>query len=455
MTTRASLTKTSIATGTAGSLAHSTGLFCLILAPAVLAFLILYGQRLPFPYQDDYKALLAFVTQYVHASGLTARSLQIAVFEYNNYRLIFEHSVVAAQVELTHRVNFALLTALGDCFLLGIFVLLWCSFGRKPTRNNLLHFFPVSLLFFSLSYWETLNWAEASLQNVPVIFFALAALYFLSPQSSAIVRYGRFFLACIAALLSCCSSPNGFMLAPVGLLMLISLSRYRRAVLWCLIFVLPLSAYLCHPTKHAERYHFHLRQVFYFFAFLGGAFPLRFIAFTVGVTVLAVVVWAVRSGFVRKNPVLAFLSLWIVFTAGPVAAIRESVSSRYSMYSLLMLICCYVFLLDRFEAAPLGFEQRPLVRAVQQYFFEIVVICSLCFYIQMSFRAYRELHKRREMVIAGLKFYLENPQANSPQMDPLVDKLFPDEKLFELYMLNRAKAERIYTVPPENEIQRY
>lgn len=250
----------------------------LVLLPPALSYLLLYLLRLPFPYQDDFTAVLAFAVRDDQAHGLAAKVMNIVATSYNNYHLIFQHLIVASEVELTHRVNFGFLTGLGNLFLMGIALLLWFLFEREvfegePRRNKVIAFLPVSLLFFGLSYWETLNWAMAELQNLPVIFFALAALYLLVPHRTAKTGYGWFVLACVAACLSCCSSANGFLLAPVGVALLVSCRRYGRAGLWLLSFIAPLYAYQYHGPEPAVRYGFHAKQILQFVAFFGGALP--------------------------------------------------------------------------------------------------------------------------------------------------------------------------------------
>lgn len=210
-------------------------LLLLVLLPALPAIFILYIQRLPFPYQDDFKAILAFAVPYLQAHGPAAKAFLIATFQYGDYKLIFDNVAVAASLEATHHVSFAFLTALGDFFVFGVFGLLWYAFRQQFGRaTSLLYFLPVSLVWFALTYWETLNWAEASLQNLPVVFFALAAMLLIAPtrvsgaQDLVEVSKVRFLAGCVAALLGGCCSPNAFLLAPVGLLLLLSRRAYVR-----------------------------------------------------------------------------------------------------------------------------------------------------------------------------------------------------------------------------------
>jgi energy-coupling factor transporter transmembrane protein EcfT len=65
------------------------------------------------------------------------------------------------------------------------YFLLHISFGSyrrdgSSLRCQLMEFLPISMLFFSLNYWETFNWAAPDLQNLSVILFSLLAIRVLS-----------------------------------------------------------------------------------------------------------------------------------------------------------------------------------------------------------------------------------------------------------------------------------
>src|ERR1700744_109448 len=95
-----------------------------VLLPAILAFGTLYRQALIFPFQDDYAVILSFAADYERLPSFASKLLDVATTQTIEYKIIFEHFVVASEMELTHHINFALLTAIGDLFLLPIGYLL-------------------------------------------------------------------------------------------------------------------------------------------------------------------------------------------------------------------------------------------------------------------------------------------------------------------------------------------
>jgi hypothetical protein len=172
-----------------------------VLLPAIAAFGILYRRSLSVPYQDDYDAIIAFAVRYGQLPTLKAKVLEIATVQHNEYKLGFEHFIVAAELELTHHLNFTFLTVLGDLFLLPLGYLLWRTYQQdeRGLDRRLLAFLPISLLFFSLTYWENLNWATTGLQNTPVVLFSLLAISFIAPGKTPSVAH--LLLGCLGAAL--------------------------------------------------------------------------------------------------------------------------------------------------------------------------------------------------------------------------------------------------------------
>jgi hypothetical protein len=154
-----------------------------VLLPAVAAYWISYRQQLTVPYQDDYAVVLAFAGDYDRLPTLRAKVLDIATEQVNEYKLALAHSIIASEMETTHHVNFAVLTTLGNLFLLPIGYLLWLTYQEDGMSLNrrLLEFLPISFLFFSLTYWPNLNWTTAGLVNNPIILFSLLSIFFCFP----------------------------------------------------------------------------------------------------------------------------------------------------------------------------------------------------------------------------------------------------------------------------------
>ncbi len=431
-------------------------IFLLVFAalfPGMVALGILYRESPSVPYQDDYRTILAFAADYQQLPSLKAKLLNIATKQSNEYKLGFEHLIVASEMELTRHLNFAFLIALGNLFLLPIGFLLWLTYqqGERALSLRLLEFLPISLLFFALTYWENFDWAMTGLQNTPVILFSLLAIYLLAPEKTFRTARAYPLLACLAAGLAGFSSANGFLLGPVGLLILLPRRAYAHSLAWCASFVVPLAAYLYHyqhPVESFYRWSYITRPLF-FLAFLGCVAPFRWAAALLGLVTLTVLVLAVRFRYDRTNPVAFYFAVWIVATGALVAWVRGGtgffVASRYSIYSNLFLIFCYGFLAHDLPRRLPRFNRRRF------YITSVVIAAGICFIADLG--AYQKLGARRRMVLSGIEFYRARPEVNSPMIDPLVEATFPKEKAIEQGILTRAIQEHIYTLPPKQEIR--
>ena len=99
-----------------------------MLLPAIIAYWVLYRQALFVPYEDDYAVVLAFAANYDRLPTWRAKVLDIATEQENEYKLAFAHSIIATEIEMTGHLNFAVLTTLGNLFLLPIGYLLWLTY---------------------------------------------------------------------------------------------------------------------------------------------------------------------------------------------------------------------------------------------------------------------------------------------------------------------------------------
>jgi hypothetical protein len=428
----------------------TTLLLLAVLLPAVVAFGILYRQALTVPYLDDYNAVVAFAIDYEQSPNSEAKLLEIATKQHNEYKRSFANSVVAAELEFTHHLNFTFLTVLGDLFLLPIGFLLWKTYqgSERDLNRRLLEFLPVSLLFFSLSYWENLNWAMTGLQNTPVILFSFLAIYLLAGRDFP-SRGVRFLFACLAAALAAFTSANGFLLGPVGVLMLLPRRAYSRSLGWCASFILPLIPYLYHYTHYTPPTFIagnslYLSRVLSFLAFFGGVSPNRWVAALLGLVILAILLVAIRSRFDRANPTAFYFTVWVVATGGVVSWVRGAMAfqtvSRYSIYSCLALIFCYSFLAWYLPIGSPNFHRR------RYYVTSAVVAAGLC--LLGDFDANRNLEARRRMALTGIENYRADPKNNSPMNAPLLPSILLDEKQFEHEVLTQAIERGIYTLPP-------
>jgi hypothetical protein len=414
-----------------------------VVLPAVVEFTILYRQAFDIPYQDDYAAILAFAREYRQLPGFSAKALEVLTQQTNDYKLAFAHFIVACDLEATGHLNFPFLVMLGNLFLLLIAYLLWRTYRSPSPRSlnqRLVEFLPISLLLFAPFYWETLDWSMAGLQNIPVIFFSLLSIILLVATNPGKSGLGRSLLAGLSAVLAALSSANGFLLAPIGLLILLPRKALSAAALWCACFLLPVAVYLYHYVPH--RYSAHVlhsaplnEKVFYFFALLGCAILHPWVAAFFGVALAAIFALSVRSRFDRMHPVSFYFTLWVLATAALVGGLRGAIASRYSIYSVLVFIYAYFYLVSYLSGRVSGSTLKRFSIAA--------IACSFLFFAAGIFKGNQRLSERRAIVLAGMAHYRANPELNSPMIDPIVLEYWPEEPEFERIELNSALRDHL------------
>ena len=73
---------------------------------------------------DDFQAIVSFVLIFKQLPSLGSKMLFIVAAQHDEYKLIFEHAIVAVQIALLGRIHFDLLILLAHLALLGILWLL-------------------------------------------------------------------------------------------------------------------------------------------------------------------------------------------------------------------------------------------------------------------------------------------------------------------------------------------
>jgi hypothetical protein len=424
--------------------------------PALVVYAVLFREALAIPNLDDYDAVLDFSLNLAQLHSLHDRLLYVIAAQHGEYKLIFEHAVLAVQLALLHHISFSLLIALGNLFLLPIFFIYQRNyFSDEPsTTARLVLFLPVSYLLFQLNYAETVDWAMGSLQNLPVIAFALLAIHLLARGGPA-QRRADFWMACLSAAVACTCSANGFLLAPVGILLLLQQRSYRKIAVWTIIFPLMLAVYLYKYTYLPFPPHIGIIwKVLFFLSFTGAAvenmhgLPVRHLAIFLGVAICAVFAHALKTRYRRSHPFAFYTALWIFLSAMMAASVRTamglqlSLSGRYKIYCDLLLIFCYGYIAQRIRGS--GVPKRS-----QRLLYVVALSLAIIFSAASDVLGYKLLEKRRQRILAGIYQYLADPSTMTPMINPneTVSSFIVNEQVLARVRLNRALQSGIYTLP--------
>ena len=431
----------------------------LIAAPAVLFYGILFHHLINLPdYWDDYNAVLRFLNQMAQEKSVAGRVQWFLAAQHNEYKLFFLHGVAWAQYAWLGHTDFVGLCVLGDLAVLALAFLLWPMFlpGQKDLGKRLAFFVPVAWLLFQLQYWETLDWAMASLQNLAVIVFAFAAILCFLRTSR-----GAYAGALLLYVLAIASSGNGFLVLPVALLIFAVRRRLARAAGLLAVTAVCIAAYAYHYDIYSSQAREHA-SVFavlldlrpgYSLAFLGNAAALTgatpaFVPYCIalGAGMLAVWAWLAWRGYARRNPAIACCVLFILFTALGMAGVRadaglrSSLTPRYTIYGVLLVIFIFAALAEEFLQHRKGalLNNGPYLA---------VVFASVFFALCTDEIGYRDLAERNHKLAMGMAAFERAPTstADDVPMPPLYGEKPPNRELRAI--LSESIRLGVYTPP--------
>lgn len=403
--------------------------------PALFFYYLLWKTTFNLPVNDDY-SLLDFINIFSELNGWLPKLNFIINFQHNEYKLIFVNALFAIQYELLGHIDWALLCMIGNAFVVVIYILVLKAF-RTPASTSLVKLFlllPIGLLLFQLQYASTLNFSMAGIQNISVLAFALAAIYMLAKNSKI-----DFIGACISMLFAICASGSGFLVIPVGTLLMIERKKWAHIFIW---IILGVGIALVYFTNYRINHSIGnsdgnllikiLSQInlVYIFSFIGSSvakYQNYFPSVIFGIFLLFIWVLAIKNKYSAKNPSIFYFLIFIILTAISVSTLRsglgveQSLASRYRIYSNLILILTYIFLIETY------FE-KIINKKIQYGILSVSILFSTFFFMLSNAAGYRFLQGRQlavthEMMIWESEVLHENIEFNDPndsQFDPAV-----------------------------------
>jgi hypothetical protein len=327
--------------------------------PPILFYTVLFRKALNLPIGDDYHATLDFTNHLILLKGASAKCLYFLAAQHNEYKLFFLHGLAWMQFCLFGHIDFRVLSAIANGFVFLLAILLWKMFlpNHKDLAARLAFFIPVPWLLFQLQHWENLNWAADGLQHIPLLPFALGAIYLL-------VRGERWaFGAALGCLvLAVAADGNGLLMIPIGLLILVRARNYARVLGWLAASAVCVAAYAFRfdfMSSQIEAHRsvlstFHPLSPAYILAFIGSAGSIFRGSIVLGIILCCFFVFMAFRGYTRKNPAVSYCVLFLLLTAIGVAGLRsdlgvvQGLSSRYAIYSALLLIFAWFAIVEEF-----------------------------------------------------------------------------------------------------------
>ncbi len=185
------------------------------------------------PLMDDFTYTTAFIFPFEAAQGLWAKWKVLFVQHF-----ITEHRIPMGKLFIyglyrlgSGYLDLKVLAWSGNVCIPGVVGLLWWVY--RKTAHPAWYFVPVAWLVFQVQHYEIFFWANCSLLYVPVVFFALAATYFLVYHGD--YNPWRFGLALGFTLLCMYSFGNGMFVFATNGLLLFYQNRWRALALMLVV----------------------------------------------------------------------------------------------------------------------------------------------------------------------------------------------------------------------------
>lgn len=197
----------------------------LVTAPVVVFWYVWSQFAVDVPKWDDH-ALKNTLLQLYQADSLWGKLL-IFFQQHNEHRIVYDRLITWLDFASWGKLSYVRLMVVGNLSLIGLLVLAGAILRQSTTtsQHGLVVLAPVAYLLFNLSQWENMFWGMAALQNFTVVFWVFLSIYLLT--------FSEAYVAAISvAILATLTSGNGLLIWPIGVIILLLTRRYKPLVYW-------------------------------------------------------------------------------------------------------------------------------------------------------------------------------------------------------------------------------
>lgn len=197
-----------------------------LLIPVGIFFWVWDYYAINIPKWDDH-ALKAFLVEYLQAPDFSGK-IQALFRQHNEHRITLTRFVALLDYEIFGALNFKRLMLYGNIILTGMIALWWVLL--KNNKKPFYTLIPVPFIWLTLSHYENMYWGMAAVQNFGVVVLSAWALYCCVSR-----RRGPFIVSLLLAALACLTSGNGLLVLPIGAVLLLLAPRWRRLIIWLVV----------------------------------------------------------------------------------------------------------------------------------------------------------------------------------------------------------------------------
>lgn len=326
--------------------------------PALPYFYLVNIYAVNFPYQDDYNAILEFLTKFDQANF--GDKLGLLFSQHNDHRIFHSRVVYVLQHALMGKINFRGLIFLGNLQLLAIFGLLVSFIKRALPNSWRVVSCIVALVIFDPSSYENADFAMSGLQNYGVIMLFLLTLFYFGKKGNL-----NLIVALLFQIICIYSSGNGLVAQFFVLAYLVLSSEKRKAIIAGISYVIFTPLYFINYVKAvpagAVKSEFSLLTVGKFFIHMTGSHFGFEQSIAAGFILLGLLVWffpLVPKFKLKENTTVLICILGFVFASmGITSLFRSSTEmgelgsyqSRYLIYAHLLCTITLVFMAIKLE----------------------------------------------------------------------------------------------------------
>ena len=389
----------------------------LIFLPIALYFYFLSEYAINIPKWDDH-ALKAFIVEFQNANGLIPK-LQTFFKQHNEHRIAFDRFFTLLVFWFHGSIEYRWLMWVGNLTLLGVLFVFYKIFQKQ--KLPIAYFVPIPFILFQLQLWENTFWGMAAMQNFGIVFFIYALIYLITSE-----KRNHFYVGLFVAFLATYTSGNGITIFPVCLVLLILQRRFKDAFIFSSISLILVFLYFYHykfPENNPSMDGIGFKTIAKgFFLFLGSVFDLiqystqnqkiiiagGLILFITGSIIAIYLIF--NSKLLKKqwnlNHSELFITGSIMFLIGTgivVTLTRISygeaglLTSRYKIYSILLLITIYIAVISKLNVANIRWLSFSLL------------FMAICFNCIANYTNFKEvINFRNQLISFGMNWELQD-----------------------------------------------
>ncbi|MCF0073103.1 hypothetical protein LZD49_21670 [Dyadobacter sp. CY261] len=334
----------------------------ILLLPVAIFFTVWDYYAINIPKWDDH-ALKTFIVEYAQAGDWQGK-IQALFKQHNEHRISLTRLFAWIDYAIFGHLNYRHLMTAGNLLLLAV-IPLWYDLLKK-NKKPLFALVPIPFLWMTLAFWENMYWGMSAVQNFGVVTLVLWTLYLvINPKVLP------FSIAILLSVVTVLTSGNGLMVLPLGALLLFLSQNRKRFALWIVVSIAEVVCYFywyTKPESNPESRASIIQLAKGYMAFLGSfaeSIPvldhfkvclfIGIVLFLVAVSIVSTTLFRIVRNkysvkFERTTDLFCLGAiLFILGTALVVVYSRAGfgleglITSRYKIYSVLLLIVAYLY----------------------------------------------------------------------------------------------------------------